>query len=79
MDDIRAGSRVSWAQLKRDRPDRRVKNTEVFIVQKVSGNGRCDLVDSRGAELFKIPLSDLQPLVVEFTAKNPPYRRNGMP
>ncbi len=60
MDDIRVGSHVRWAQTRRDRPHARIRKNELFTVQKVYANGRCDLIDGAGAELFSIPTRHLQ-------------------
>jgi hypothetical protein len=61
MTDIRVGSRVRWADAIREHRGARVSLDEVFIVERVAANGRCDLVDTKGAELFNIPLHNLQP------------------
>ncbi len=61
---IQKGDRVHWAV---EKPDAKapVKRRELFRVQKVYGNGRCDLIDSNGAELFNIPTTHLQRLDIE--------------
>jgi hypothetical protein len=76
---LKPGDWVRWADEKRDRPKAPLKSKEIFVVRKVSANGRCDLMDSQGAELFDIPLSHLQLLEMEHRPKNTPYRRKGMP
>lgn len=65
MFNIQVGNQVCWAQDKRDRPNMPVRTSEIFIVRKVHANGRCDLVDNSGAELFNIPASYLQLLQAE--------------
>ena len=65
MVNIQAGNQVRWAQDKRDRPNTPVRNSEIFIVRRVYANGRCDLIDNAGAELFNIPTSHLQLLQQE--------------
>ena len=76
---LKPGDWVRWADEKRDRPGAPLRRKEIFVVRRVSANGRCDLLDDRGAELFNIPLSDLQLLDMAYLEKNPPYRRKGMP
>jgi len=79
MTDIQGGSLVRWADAIRDRPDARVSLDEVFVVKRVRANGRCDLVDTRGAELFNIPLNHLQSVNFEDLPRPSPYRRKGFP
>jgi hypothetical protein len=76
---LKPGDWVRWRDEKRDRPERPFSSKEIFVVRKVSANGRCDLMDSHGAELFAIPLSHLQLLEIEHRPKSLPYRRKGMP
>jgi hypothetical protein len=60
MTDIQVGSPVRWADAIREHRGGRVSLKELFFVKRVRANGRSDLVDIKGAELFNIPLHDLQ-------------------
>lgn len=57
---IKAGDLVCWSEDIRDLSLSTIKNYEVFTVRTVHPNGRCDLVDRTGAQLFNILLSHLQ-------------------
>jgi hypothetical protein len=79
MSDIRVGRQVRWADAIRDHPDARVSPKEVFVVKRIAGNERCDLVDHRGGELFNVRLCDLQLVEFEALQYSTSYRRKGFP
>lgn len=74
MTMIKVGDTVRWARDKRDNPHAPVRNHEIFVVQKVYANGRCDLIDSSAAQLFNIPTSHLQKLQNESNPVPPAAR-----
>ncbi len=67
---IQAGDQVHWVLDKRDNPYAPLKRRERFRVQKVYANGRCDLIDDQGAELFNILTTHLQRLHPETASKH---------
>ena len=75
---FKPGDSVCWLNAKRDRPEAPLSNKETFTIQKISANGRCELVDHKGAQLFNIPFEDLQLLDPTQPSKRLLYQRKGM-
>ena len=67
---IQEGDQVRWALDKRDSPHAPVRKSEYFRVEKVYSNGRCDLIDVHGGELFNIPITHLQPINAKAAPKH---------
>lgn len=74
MDAIKVGSLVCWKCETGDEPARPVRRKEIFRVVRCLGNGRCDLMDRNDAELFNIPLNDLQRWQDELSRSPSSYR-----